>query len=60
MKTLTLRNIETGKHRKFKADDKRILGYKGFVQNVRVGEHVTYMDRKSIFDQNGIVVKIEN
>ena len=58
MKTLTLYFIDTKKYIELKANDKRIHGYKGFIENVKIGDYVTYSEDK-MWWRTGTVTKIK-
>ena len=57
MKTLTLYFLDTKDYKELKADDKRILGYKGFTKSVKVGDLVTYSENNTWW-RTGEVTKI--
>jgi len=59
MKILTIRNLPTKNCIELRADDQRIQGYKGFVENVKVGDHITYIEDGNMWWQVGLVVEIK-
>lgn len=59
MKILRIKNINTKDCIEIRADDKRIHGYKGFIKDVKVGDHITYTNSDTMLWRNTLVIEIK-
>ncbi len=59
MKILTVKNIVTKDCIKLRADDQRIHSYKDFIKDVKVGDHISYVDNESIWWRTALVIEIK-